>query len=561
MLLRLEIENYGLIERAGIEFARGATIFTGETGSGKTMILGALASALGARASADEVRRGSSSARVSLAFDPDDRLRARLDADGFTLDPGEEATIAREISDAGKSSLRLNGRAATAGYVREIAEQIAEIVGQHDAQRLLAPSYHLEVLDRFGGPGAIAARDAVSAAHLRAAHCRRDLDTLQSDERSAARRYEDERFAMEEIEAAAPQPGEDERLSERRRYLDNVERIAASLRGAHEALAGDDDGASGSVGAAASALAQLREMSPDLRTMAGEASALQSEITDLAVRVSRELDATEFDPAELEATSARLDVIDRLKRKYGNTIEALLAHAEEARALVNAFEARGERAAELQAALRAAVRDLNDAAAALTKIRMAAAKRLRSGVVAEFKELALASGRFDAEFEIVDPPGPSGAQIVQFVFAANAGEPLRPLSRVASGGELSRVLLALVVVLAAARDRTALVFDEIDAGIGGATAVAVGTRVGRLASEGQVLCVTHLAQLATWADRHYVLEKQEKRSGTTIAVREIDGDESRAAELARMLSGEPHAVALEHARTMLRQRRGQPIAR
>jgi DNA repair protein RecN (Recombination protein N) len=552
MLLRLQIENYGLIERAEIRFAQGATMFTGETGSGKTMILGALAFALGARASADDVRPGAARANVTLTFEPDGVLRERLSADGYPIDPGEEASFVRELTDAGKSSVRVNGRPSTAAYVRDLGESIVEIVGQHEAQRLLSPAYHLELLDRFAGARAIEARASVARACERVQQYREELDSLRSDERAALQRYEDARYALEEIDAAAPWVGEDERLSERRRYLDNVERIAATLRLAHEAIASDEAGAQSSLGSAASALNAIAPIGGTLREMAESAASLQSETNELALRIARALDDTEFDPVEAENVSARLDTLDRLKRKYGGSIEAILASADDMRRVVNRYESREERVAELSEALASAQSQLGIAAAALTKIRTSAAQRLSKSVLAEFKDLALASGRLDVEFDTIDP-GPNGAESVQFVFAANAGEPLRPLSRVASGGELSRVLLALVVALAAARDRTALVFDEIDAGIGGATGTAVGTRIGRLARDGQVVCVTHLAQLATWAGRHYVLEKRETKGSTTITVREIEGNEARAAELARMLSGEPHAVALEHARTLLQR--------
>jgi DNA repair protein RecN (Recombination protein N) len=545
MLTRLEIENYGLIARALVEFSEGATIFTGETGSGKTMILGALAFALGERASSDVVRRGEARASVTLCFEPGDALRERLCADGFEIDPGEEATIAREVSEAGKSSVRVNGRSATAGYVREIGAQIAEIVGQHDAQRLLSPAYHVDLLDRFGGPPAIAARDAVLAARARADACAQELRALTSDERRAQQRYDDARFALEEIEAAAPQAGEDERLTERRRYLDNVERIASALRGAHDALGGDEGSANGALGAANAALHGIADISGDLREMYDAAAALQSEATELATRIARELDATEFDAGELEAINARLDVLDRLKRKHGGSLDAVLERAAEARAIVESFDSRDERTAALSAALREAQAALAQEEAALRAIREEAAARLKAAVAPELAALALGSARFDVAF---DPA-------IEFVFAANAGEPLRPLARVASGGELSRVLLALVVALAGARERNALIFDEIDTGIGGTTATAVGARIGALAREGQVVCVTHLAQLATWSDRHYVLEKSEKGGATTIAVREIAGEDARAAELARMLSGESHDVALKHARLLLAQGR------
>ena len=545
MITRLEIENYGLIARGAIEFSPGATIFTGETGSGKTMILGALDFALGERASADVVRRGAQRAVVTLGFEPNAALRERLRADGFEVDPGEEATVVREMSDAGKSSVRVNGRSATASYVREIGTQIAEVIGQHDAQRLLSPAYQLELLDRFGGSVTIEARDAAAVARERVTALDRELHAFHGDERREQERYDDARFALDEIEGAAPQPAEDERLNERRRYLDNVERIALALRAAHEALGGDDGSAAGALGTASTALHGIADISADLRVMADAAAALQSESAELATRIARTLDATEFDAGELESINARLDLLDRLKRKHGGSIEAVLETAVRARAIVEAHESRGERSSQLAVDLRDAQAALAANEAHLRALREKAAARLKGALAEEFGALALGSARFDVAF---DPA-------IEFVFAANKGEPLRPLARVASGGELSRVLLALVVVLAGARERTALIFDEIDTGIGGTTATALGARIGRLAKESQVVCVTHLAQLATWSDRHYVLDKHEKGGTTTIAVREIAGEDARAAELARMLSGESHEVALEHARLLLAQGR------
>lgn len=539
---RLEIEDYGLIARAAIEFAAGATIFTGETGSGKTMILGAIAFVLGARASADVVRRGASRARVTLTFDPSSEMRAKLADDGFDVDPEEEASIVREINEAGKSTVRVNGVVSTAAYVRELAASLAEIVGQHDAQRLLAPAYHVEMLDRFGGAAIAALVAAVQSASARVRELETRLEELRGDGRRAQERYDDARTAIEEIEASPPVAGEDERLTQRRRYLDNVERIAAALRTAHDALAGES-GATSALGAASVALGSIGEISEELRSMAQQAAGLQSEAGDLATSLSRRLDETEFDPAELDAINARLDHLDRLKRKYGGSIEAVLERWQRARGYVDAFESRDERLAALARESGEARTELDAAARELHAARVAAAERLQAAVNAEFADLALTSARFSFN-----------AETLEFIFAANAGEPLRPLARVASGGELSRVLLALVVALAGARERTALIFDEIDAGIGGATATAVGSRIGRLARDGQVVCVTHLAQLATWSDRHYVLDKRESKNATIIEVREISGEEDRAAELARMLSGESHDVALEHARMLLRSR-------
>lgn len=554
MVRQLEIENYGLIARARIEFARGATIFTGETGSGKTMLLGALGFVLGARAGADAVRRGSAKTTVTLTFDPSEGLRRRLEADGFALDPGEEATIVRDMSDAGRSSLRVNGRASTAAYVREVADAIAEIVGQHEAQRLLLPGYHQELLDGFAGAPARLAREAVAQAHARAIALAEALAGLQRDEVRARERYDDASFVLREIDDTRPELGEDVRLSERRRYLDNVARVEDALRRAYEALAAEDAGATAALGIAGAALSSVADVGAPFLAMAERAAVLQSEAGDLAAGLAGALGAGDLDPNELDAVSARLDLLDRLKRKYGGTLESVLSHADAARTVVDDYEGRDRQAADLNARADDAKRELGLAAVTLTQLRKKAATALVKRIAAEFPDLALASGRFDVVFEPLDDVGVAGAERIEFAFAANAGEPARPLARVASGGELSRLLLALVVVLSGARDGAdALVFDEIDTGIGGATGTAVGARIGRLARDGQVICVTHLAQLARWADRHYILEKTERKNETTISVREIAGDDERESELARMLSGETHALARKHARSLLQK--------
>lgn len=555
MLKKLHIESYGLIERAEVEFAEGATIFTGETGTGKTMLIGALSFALGTRADAEAVGRAAEKTVVTLSFDPDDSLLVRLNDDGFALDAGEEATIVRELTRGGKSNLRLCGRPATASYLRELAAQVAEIVGQHEAQRLLSPVYHLTLVDRFAGAPALELRLAVEHDYDEVQSLRTSLAEMRAQAQSALFRCEDARFARDEIDAAAPQIGEDETLDARRRYLDNVERVALSLRTARESLGGDEMSASSAVGAAATALKAIASITLELGTMAGQAGAIQSEVNELAAQVAGALEATEYDPAEQEQINERLDALDRLKRKYGGSIGAILAHRAEAEKIVSAYDVRGERDAELLAALSRGEQRLAQRASDLCALRKKAARALEKRVRGEFTDLALGSGSFEVALEPLAEISRSGSERAEFTFSANKGEAPRPLVRVASGGELSRVLLALVVSLAEVRERESLVFDEIDAGIGGATAVAVGNRIGRLARDGQVVCVTHLAQIATWAQRHYVLEKVERRGATIIGVREIAGKAERANEIARMLSGEPREAALRHARELLAQAR------
>jgi DNA repair protein RecN (Recombination protein N) len=288
--------------------------------------------------------------------------------------------------------------------------------------------------------------------------------------------------------------------------------------------------------------------------MAQRAGALQTDAAELGADVARELESTDFDPSELEAINSRLALIEGLQRRYGGDLDEIVERARRARQTIEEFENRDDLLERLRAEAQAATRNLESLAQSLTKARKKGAAALGKRVVAEFGEIALGSGRFDVDVQALGRIGALGADRVEFLFAANAGETARPIARVASGGELSRVLLAVVVALAQSRNSfEALIFDEIDAGIGGATATAVGVRIGELARRGQIVCVTHLAQIATWADRHYVLDKIEGGGETTIAVHELGGPKEREAEIARMLSGETHDVALRHARALLRK--------
>jgi len=554
MLKTLLIENYGLIDRAEIQIAPGATMFTGETGSGKTMVVGAIAFALGERASVDAVRAGAGRASVILTLEPDRALRERMHAAGYAVDADEDAILSRELSDAGKSVVRLNGRQTTTGTVRELAPYIADMIGQHEAQRLLAPAYHQELLDRYGGPELLAGCSAVREAYDSLSSIDRELADLSEREGRAQAEADFAQFAADEITRAAIVIGEDERLSERRRYLDNVERISGALKTAHASVS-SDQGAADALGAAEAALSTVASIDRDLNAMRESARALQEETSELAVCLLRKLEETEFNPNELEEINARLDLLSRLKKKYGGTLEAVLASAEKYASLIDAFSTRSERRDQLSHERSIKAQVLTERASALSELRSAAAARLGKRVQSEFSDLAMAAGRFSVGLQPLEAIGESGAETIEFLFSANAGEPLRPLSKVASGGELSRVLLALIVTVMQARDRTALIFDEIDVGIGGVTAAAVAARLARLSKSAQVLCVTHLAQIASWADRHYMLEKVEHGNKTTIEVREAGDRSDRAGELARMLSGEKLGAALKHAEALLKATR------
>jgi DNA repair protein RecN (Recombination protein N) len=549
-LLRLTIENVGLIERAELELAGGLTVVTGETGSGKTMLIGGLALALGERAETDTVRAGAERARATLEIAPDEALRARLAEAGFALDDDDDLIVQREVLASGRSQARVNGVPASASQLRALAGELVDIVSQHEAQRLLAPSYALEILDRFGGAESIALRDEVHRVHddLRAA--RERLAALRDDDGRKLARAEFARFALGEIDAAAVEDDdEDERLRARRDLLTNAERILASLSAAREALE-DDAGAIDALGAAETALLGLARYGERFAELAGTAAALQSDANELAARIAREREAVELDPAELDALGERLDALDSLKRKYGGSLAAVRAQREAFAAEIADVDERDERVAAAEREAQALEIALADRAAALGARRRRAAGAIAEAAAGELAALAMPAGRLRIALEPLEAIGPHGAERAELRFAANPGEPERPLARVASGGELSRVLLALVVVLADRRERTALVFDEIDAGIGGATASAVGARLARLAQSAQVVCVTHLAQIASYGEAHVALRKDERRGATTIAAFALDGD-ARRAEIARMLSGEEHGVALEHAAELL----------
>ncbi len=554
---RLEIEDFGLIARASVEFAEGLTSFTGETGSGKTMLVGALAFVLGERSSPDVVRGGAARARVTLEIDADDALRERLALEGFESEPGEPAIFVREVQASGKSSARINGRPATAAQLREAGEWFVDLVGQHEQQRLLAHGYQLELLDRFAGEAASGERVALGTAYARAGTLARELAELRESVGRGLADLEFARFAVAEIDDAKLELGEDVRLRERRDFLANAERIAGALAQAHEALSGGGSplnaGSAGeALGAAATALAGVARYGDELARLAEVVAALQSDATDAAIAISRAAEATEFDASEFDSIGERLDLLERLKKKYGGSLEAVGQSRAQFAAAVERYASRDERQAEVESSLAAARADLERHAKSLSDLRARAARRLERAVAEELRELAMPAARFEVALERAEEIGPQGHERVEFALAPNPGEPLRPLVRAASGGELSRVLLALVVVLADKRERTALVFDEIDAGVGGATARAVGRRLGALARNAQVVCVTHLAQIASWADRHYALRKRERAGATTIEVVELSDRSAVLDELARMMGGKVHDVAVEHAETLLR---------
>lgn len=538
-LVELTVQNLAVIESVRIALAPGFNVVTGETGAGKSLVIDALALALGGRASADQVRAGSSAARVEAIFDApplapgdgDDPLAELLDAADDLL------IVRREVTSEGRSVIRLNDRAVTVGTLAGVGDRLAEIHGQHEQQRLLKPEHQLSLLDRFGGHLDLvtAVGDAYRA--WRAALAR--MDELVTDAHELARRLELLEHQSGEIADAKLRVGEDAELETALRAAQNGEAIVRSANAAVGALRGGDE--------EAAALVALRSAVGSLRAAAGydqrfselqaRADGLAAEVEELAREVSALSEAIDLDPASRERMEERLTLIYDMKRKYGDGIEAILEFGERAETQLEQLRNQDELRAQARADEERSRDTLSAATEALAAARRDVAVRLAAAVNEELPPLGLPSGAFGVDVRDLGEPGLRGSDRVEFTFAPNPGEPPRPLGRIASGGEASRLSLALKLVLAGADETPVLVFDEVDAGVGGRNAGALGERLRSLARLHQVLCVTHLPQIAAYADSHIVVRKRLTDGRTSTEAHALEPEE-RTSELAAMLAGE-----------------------
>lgn len=543
MLEELHVADLALIEDAWLELGPGLTVLTGETGAGKTVLVEALKLLLGERADPTMVRAGADEALVEGRFSLD----------------GTERTAKRRISAEGRSRCYLDGEMSTVAGLADAFGSVVDLHGQHDHQALLAPSSHAAYLDRFIGEDAAAAlasyRDAWAAASESASELRSLADAMQD----RSRRVDLLSFQVGEIDGVAPKPGEDEAIEARLPVMRHGERLAEAASAAYGRLKADG-GASDSLAEALAALRPLAGLDPALDALAERLADAATTVEDAGADIRRHGELVEYDPAALDAAEARLSALTDLKRKYGPGLSDVLAARDAAAATLETLEQGEEGLRRAEEHLAAAEERLAEAAATLSSVRAAASPGFATMLGDAARDLAMASATFEVSF--ADLPRASwtadGPQRVEFLFSANSGEPRRPLARIASGGEVSRVMLALKSVLGAADVVPVLVFDEIDVGIGGATALAVGRRLASLARRHQVVVVTHLAQVAAFADSHLVVEKAERDGRTLTAVRRAKGEE-RVAEIARMLSGSDSATGLAHARELLADVAGRAV--
>lgn len=543
MLVELRIRNFAIIEEAALEFAPGLNVLSGETGAGKTIILSALGLLLGDRASPDSVRVDAKEAVVEGLFE----LEGETALEGLPQRSADarEMVIRRIIAEAGRSRVSIDGELATVQVLSRVGPALVQVYGQHEQQSLLRSESHQAILDRYGGlEGAL---EEFAHLYRRANSMRQRLDDLIRRESERATMLELARFRVSELEGANISPGEDQELQRERTVLANAAKLSAAAHESEEMLYGAEGAALDIIAKAEARLTEAAELDPALKEALETLKASRANLVETAHSLRAYAERIEADPARLEEIDNRLQELTRLKRKYGGTLAGAIETLEKSRAEAAELEGIGESKLVAETELADAMRELLAAARKLSAKRKSAAAELKRRMESELKSLGMRSPVFEARMEPLSESdaalredgvgiGPDGIDRVEFYLSPNLGQPPMPLARIASGGELSRVMLALKRLEAQRRGVATMIFDEVDAGIGGEIAQVVGRKLKELARYHQILCVTHLPQIAAFADRHFHVEKEERRGATRSRVRQLEAGE-RADEIARMLGG------------------------
>jgi DNA repair protein RecN (Recombination protein N) len=558
VLLELRVENYAVIDNVIVQFSHGLNLLTGETGAGKSILIDALTLLLGDKASSDVVRHGAEKAVIAGVFEADEKaVSAVLDENGIDHDDAQ-LILRREIAANGKGRVFINNQPATVAVLRQLAPILGVIHAQNQTVLAFDPPARLTLLDTAAGVDHTATADAYAAWNS----IRSRIAALETDEQDRLRLVDLWSFQLKEIDSANLSPAEDQRYEAEKRVLANSEKIYAAAMSAFESLYEGDHSAAASIRAATRQLEELARFDPKFQESVAALESARISVEDVGATLRDYAGGIDASPERLAEVEDRLAVLDRLRRKYGKTIDEVMAHGDELRRKLSEIENKDEVLAQLRKELAAAAEKYLTAARALSRKRYDAARKLEKTVEAEINDLAM-KARFKIEVSGSDEEGnwtASGFDQVTYLISANPGEPLGPVDQIASGGELSRVMLALKASVEAgqspkkshgATQRT-LVFDEIDTGIGGRAAEAVGKKLKALSRTKQVLCVTHLPQIASFADHHYVIEKRESSGRTKTSIRPLDNRE-RTQEIARMLSGAKLTeTSLKHAEQMLK---------
>ena len=536
MLSLLHIENIAIIESADITFDGGFNVLTGETGAGKSIVIDAIGAVLGERTSRELIRTGAKSAVVNAVFSGSLPQRW-LEDNGFPVE--EELMLQREIQGDGRNVCRVNGRPLTVAQLRELGRQLLNIHGQHDGQQLLDPDCHLDYLDSFGKTGKLL--EEYQTAYRSMADLRRRIAGLEMDEAERSRRVDTLEYQIKELERAELRPGEDEELDARKQLLRSSGKLMEAIQEAQFALSGGEDsqGACDLISEAEGAIRSVTRLGPQLDELAEKLTTLRCAADDASEVLRDFADAFDFSPEELDQLEGRLDVIYRLKKKYGPTVADMLDYLERSKAELEQIQDADDTIQRLEKELEKAKKESQKRGEALSKARKKAADDLQKRVQQELRQLDMPKVQFVTDFSPSsgqDGMDDTGMDQVQFLMSANLGEALKPIQKVASGGELARIMLALKNVLAEDDGVGSLIFDEVDTGVSGRAAQKVAEKMADVARRKQVLCVTHLPQIAAMADTHFSVEKGERKGRTFTNVERLD-KKGRVEELARLIGG------------------------
>lgn len=538
MLSLLHIENIAVIEQADIVLQPGFTVLTGETGAGKSIIIDSIGAIMGQRTSRELIRSGEKKGFVSAVFEQiSPELEKQLQELG--LDTCEDGTvrIQRDLSAEGRSVCRVNMRPVPASVLKTLSPYLINIHGQHDGQKLMQEEYHIDFLDSFCDTEPLL--EQYRPLYSRLFSLRSKIRELEKSEQQRAQRIDMLRYQFDEIAAANLKPGEEEELTERRQFFDNAGKLAYALQNASMMLAGDEDtdGACDLLAQVSEELADISTLSTELNNAAKKAEELRYLAEDLRETVSDLASRVDFSEQERDAVEERLDVIYRLRRKYGATVEEVLAYCDSAASELEELENADDRKEQLVAEYRETLSAAREIAGELSRLRRDAAIELEAKIVEQLEDLDMAKVRLSISVSPQTKLNPRGADEVRFLISTNPGEPVKPLSKIASGGELSRIMLAIKNVLTQSEDVGTLIFDEIDTGVSGRAAQKIAVKLGEISRSKQTLCVTHLPQLAAMGDHHLLIQKSVSDEHTFTDVRPLEG-EARASELARMISGD-----------------------
>jgi DNA repair protein RecN (Recombination protein N) len=549
MLTELHIVNFALVDELRLDLSRGFSVLTGETGAGKSIVVDALNAALGERTGSEVVRTGTEKCLVEAVFDVSEHAEAAIAASEYGFEPEDGLLIiSREITRSGRSQGRINNRPTTASVLREITKLLVDIHGQHEHQSLLSVPVHVNIFDSWCGSEVMKLREEVQNTYEELIAVRSERNRIQTDERERARLLDLYKFQLDEIKSANLLPGEEEELAQERSRLANAEKL---FEAASEiaTLLGAESGAVDGLSAAVATAEKIAQMDPSMSEIVETLSTALISTQDVLLEVRDYQDRIEANPARLEQIEDRLEVIKNLKRKYGGTVEEILSYADSLVDKIDALMCSEERSNELDCKIEELTVRLASLSQQLSSLRKKAAPDFEKAVEAELADLAMERTRFEVSMQPIEP-GPNGADAVEFLISPNPGEPVKPLAKIASGGEISRIMLALKSVAKRAEVPT-LVFDEIDTGIGGRTAQVLGEKLASLANKCQIICVTHLPQIASRATHHFLVEKVVESGRSHVRVKKLEGEE-RVKELARMLGAEEGSdIAAEHAREML----------